>query len=104
MSDTPSIELQRSVMELCQERDQLKAEVALHKAAFLESVKLRAEVERLRREIAMLRMHPDLVRERCDAWRAVADELACGLRIWHDSDMDSKHPALAAYEKLKGQP
>ena len=38
-----------------------------------------------------------------EQWRSVADELASGLRTWHDSEMDSKHKAIVSYEKLKGE-
>ena len=52
--------------------------------------------------LVLQRSQMDLCQER-DQWRAVAEELASGLRIWHDSDIGSKHPAIAAYENLKGE-
>ena len=78
--------LQRSQLDLCQERDQLKAEVERCNCVILQSTidrqdmkreanEAACEVSRLSRQIAMLRMHPDLVRERCDAWHDMARDM-----------------------------
>ena len=112
---------QRSEMKLCQERDQLRAEVERLKKTHIMQLAAIAFAANSNTESTLAetsKCHPDYltvalsdvvnavkreIRERNqkNQWRAVADELA-NAHLALDLGEDSQ-AALAAYEKLKGE-
>lgn len=86
-------ELNREAMNLTIERDRLKAELVLHKDAFLESVNLRAEVEALKSERNDAIKSAAHYHDKCDQLRSEVERLKAEnstflfeLSIWRKAD------------------